>query len=79
MQSLAGIGGEGNWLGVAEDFDRLFRRVYHYPAVLALGEVLFDFDPQRRVQHFVEIIRELRKQSFALHEFSPRRKYRFSF
>ncbi len=79
VQSLARVGGEGNWFGVAEDFDGLFRGVYDNAAVLALGQMLFNFDSKRRVEHLVEIIRELRQQSFALHEFSPRRKYRFSF
>jgi hypothetical protein len=79
VQSLAGIGGERNWLGVAKNLDGLFRGVYDYPAILALGEVLFDFHAKRRIEHLIEIICQLRQQSFALHEFSPRRKYRLSF
>ena len=56
------VGGKRHGLGVAENLDGLLRGVYDDAAVLALGEMLFDFGAKRRVEHLVEIIRELGQQ-----------------
>ena len=72
MQPLPRVFRKSHWFGVAENFDGLLRSVDDNAAILALGQMLFDLDAKRRIEHFVEIIRELGKKPFALHEFPPR-------
>ena len=74
VQSLAGGLGERGGLGIAIDFNRLFRRVHHDTTILALYEVLFDRRAQDGVERFVQVIRKLADDFFALHEFPPRAK-----
>lgn len=74
VQSQAGGLRERGGLGIAEDFDRLFRRVHHDAAILALYEVLFDRRAQNGIERLVQVIRKFTDDFFALHEFPPRPK-----
>jgi hypothetical protein len=71
MQSLAAILGKRYGLRIAENLDGLSARIHHHFAVRAFGHVRFDFGPQRRIDRFVQIIRQFRYKRFALHEVSP--------
>jgi hypothetical protein len=53
---VAGVFGERSGFGIAENIDRLLRRVYYDPAILALHQVLLDFGSERRVDSFIQII-----------------------
>src|ERR1039458_5096026 len=74
VQSQTGAWRKRRGLGIAEDFDRLFRRVHHDAAVFAFLEMHFDRVAQDGVERFVQIIRQFADDLFALHGVFSRRK-----
>jgi hypothetical protein len=67
VESQTGCLRQGGGLGVAENFNRLLAGVYDDPTILALAKMLFNRGAQDGVERFVQIIRELADNRFALH------------
>ena len=66
MQARADILRQRRGLGVAEDLDRLPRRVHNDAAVLALSEVLLEFRAPGCVEGVVEVILEFLNDSLTV-------------
>lgn len=67
VESQTGCLRQGGGLGIAENFNRLLAGVHDDPTILALAKMLFNRGAQDGVEGFVQIIRELADNRFALH------------
>jgi hypothetical protein len=79
VKPVAGVVGERSRFGIAKNVDGLSRRVYYYPAITALHQMLLDFGSKRGVNTLIEIIGKLAQNLGALrfcnvHDASPCRK-----
>jgi hypothetical protein len=71
IKPVARIVGNRGGLGIAENIDGLFRRIYNDSALFAFHKVLFDFGSNLGGDPRIEVIRNLFPDLRALHDASP--------
>ncbi len=67
VKALANLGGQRHGLGIAENLDRLLRRIHHEAAIITVLEMALEVGAGVGIQLAIQIVRNFANDSSSFH------------